>query len=172
MEDGAPGEIRTPDRSVRSRLLYPAELRVRGHNLTASAHQVAAIIAKKCDMARVFTKISKFFHNWLIYRVYDGWLCFIGKMPDPFHRTNWPRPRRRLSFWPHSGLMLGLCGRAPGPGRAAPMRPALRSFVRVSPSRASPSELTASQGLIWASRRCPATAPLFHGAWCALSAWY
>ena len=27
--DGAPGEIRTPDRSVRSRLLYPAELRVR-----------------------------------------------------------------------------------------------------------------------------------------------
>ncbi len=28
-EDGAPGEIRTPDRSVRSRLLYPAELRVR-----------------------------------------------------------------------------------------------------------------------------------------------
>ena len=25
-EDGAPGEIRTPDRSVRSRVLYPAEL--------------------------------------------------------------------------------------------------------------------------------------------------
>ena len=48
--------------------------------------------------------------------------------------------------------MLGLCGRVPGPGRAAPMRPALRSFVRVTPSRASPSELTASQGLIWASR--------------------
>jgi hypothetical protein len=24
---GAPGEIRTPDRSVRSRVLYPAELR-------------------------------------------------------------------------------------------------------------------------------------------------
>ena len=24
--DGAPGEIRTPDRSVRSRVLYPAEL--------------------------------------------------------------------------------------------------------------------------------------------------
>ena len=26
---GAPGEIRTPDRSVRSRVLYPAELRAR-----------------------------------------------------------------------------------------------------------------------------------------------
>ncbi len=26
---GAPGEIRTPDQSVRSRLLYPAELRAR-----------------------------------------------------------------------------------------------------------------------------------------------
>ena len=27
--DGAPGEIRTPDRSVRSRVLYPAELQAR-----------------------------------------------------------------------------------------------------------------------------------------------
>ncbi len=26
-KNGAPGEIRTPDRSVRSRVLYPAELR-------------------------------------------------------------------------------------------------------------------------------------------------
>jgi hypothetical protein len=26
VKDGAPGEIRTPDRSVRSRVLYPAEL--------------------------------------------------------------------------------------------------------------------------------------------------
>ncbi len=31
--DGAPGEIRTPDRSVRSRVLYPAELQA--HNLKA-----------------------------------------------------------------------------------------------------------------------------------------
>ena len=30
--DGAPGEIRTPDRSVRSRVLYPAELRARAWN--------------------------------------------------------------------------------------------------------------------------------------------
>ena len=67
--NGAPGEIRTPDRSVRSRLLYPAELRVRGHNLTASAHQVAAIIAKKCELARNFSKILKDFYKWLIYRV-------------------------------------------------------------------------------------------------------
>ena len=29
---GAPGEIRTPDRSVRSRVLYPAELRVHDMN--------------------------------------------------------------------------------------------------------------------------------------------
>ncbi len=29
---GAPEGIRTPDRSVRSRLLYPAELRVRSEN--------------------------------------------------------------------------------------------------------------------------------------------
>jgi hypothetical protein len=28
-QDGAPGRIRTFDRSVRSRVLYPAELRVR-----------------------------------------------------------------------------------------------------------------------------------------------
>jgi hypothetical protein len=28
--NGAPGEIRTPDRSVRSRVLYPAELRAHG----------------------------------------------------------------------------------------------------------------------------------------------
>ena len=27
LKNGAPGEIRTPDRSVRSRVLYPAELR-------------------------------------------------------------------------------------------------------------------------------------------------
>ena len=35
---GAPGEIRTPDRSVRSRVLYPAELRARKvANLTRTA---------------------------------------------------------------------------------------------------------------------------------------
>ena len=34
---GAPGEIRTPDRSVRSRVLYPAELRVHVHLI--SYHQ-------------------------------------------------------------------------------------------------------------------------------------
>ena len=33
LEFGAPGEIRTPDRSVRSRVLYPAELRAHGHIL-------------------------------------------------------------------------------------------------------------------------------------------
>ncbi len=32
-KDGAPGEIRTPDRSVRSRVLYPAELQA--HNSKA-----------------------------------------------------------------------------------------------------------------------------------------
>src|SRR4029079_3490054 len=31
-EDGAPGEIRTPDHLVRSQVLYPAELRARGSN--------------------------------------------------------------------------------------------------------------------------------------------
>ena len=29
LNNGAPGEIRTPDRPVRSRVLYPAELRAR-----------------------------------------------------------------------------------------------------------------------------------------------
>ncbi len=29
VKNGAPGEIRTPDRPVRSRVLYPAELRAR-----------------------------------------------------------------------------------------------------------------------------------------------
>ena len=34
--NGAPGEIRTPDQSVRSRLLYPAELRA----LNSKYHKV------------------------------------------------------------------------------------------------------------------------------------
>ena len=33
-KNGAPEGIRTPDRSVRSRLLYPAELRVRNEILS------------------------------------------------------------------------------------------------------------------------------------------
>ena len=33
---GAPGEIRTPDQPVRSRLLYPAELRARGEVIIQS----------------------------------------------------------------------------------------------------------------------------------------
>src|SRR5580704_17987052 len=34
-KSGAPGEIRTPDPLVRSQMLYPAELRARGHHSTA-----------------------------------------------------------------------------------------------------------------------------------------
>jgi hypothetical protein len=38
MKYGAPGEIRTPDRLVRSQVLYPAELRARFLNLLLAIH--------------------------------------------------------------------------------------------------------------------------------------
>jgi hypothetical protein len=43
VENGAPGEIRTPDQLVRSQLLYPTELRVREfrHSITFSVAQAA-----------------------------------------------------------------------------------------------------------------------------------
>src|SRR4030067_471499 len=40
---GAPGEIRTPDRSVRSRVLYPAELRARAWNGKAAHYAKPAL---------------------------------------------------------------------------------------------------------------------------------
>ena len=40
---GAPGEIRTPDRSVRSRVLYPAELQA--HNLKARFYGYLGLFA-------------------------------------------------------------------------------------------------------------------------------
>ena len=39
---GAPGEIRTPDQPVRSRLLYPAELRAPSPSLACAGDRVRA----------------------------------------------------------------------------------------------------------------------------------
>jgi hypothetical protein len=46
--DGAPGGIRTPDQSVRSRLLYPAELRAPAPSLAESAAPVASAVPCAC----------------------------------------------------------------------------------------------------------------------------
>ena len=43
--DGAPGEIRTPDRSVRSRVLYPAELQA--HNFEGAILRIFASICQR-----------------------------------------------------------------------------------------------------------------------------
>ena len=44
---GAPGEIRTPDRSVRSRVLYPAELRALGLVVAAMGRSYNIIMAER-----------------------------------------------------------------------------------------------------------------------------
>jgi hypothetical protein len=51
--DGAPGEIRTPDRSVRSRVLYPAELQAL--NLKAGFYGLL------CEFASLFCTLSAIF---------------------------------------------------------------------------------------------------------------
>ncbi len=45
MQDGASGRIRTSDRSVRSRVLYPAELRMHRENLLYNADSVPRYLA-------------------------------------------------------------------------------------------------------------------------------
>ena len=52
--DGAPGEIRTPDRSVRSRVLYPAELQAL--NLKAGFYGLFREFASLfCTLSAIFS---------------------------------------------------------------------------------------------------------------------
>ena len=47
---GAPGEIRTPDRLVRSQVLYPAELRARGLRSVLIFSRVSSGSASRCEV--------------------------------------------------------------------------------------------------------------------------
>jgi hypothetical protein len=53
--DGAPGEIRTPDRSVRSRVLYPAELQA--HNFEGAILRIFASICQR-KLSSCYTRAS------------------------------------------------------------------------------------------------------------------
>ncbi len=74
---GAPGEIRTPDRSVRSRVLYPAELRALGlvlqelaFGLPQGPHMVL-IVAQQVKLFLVRFQAQSLMHNRARGRVLD-----------------------------------------------------------------------------------------------------
>ena len=49
---GAPGEIRTPDRPVRSRVLYPAELRARCFDTVTLLYPTASTTLREgCELS-------------------------------------------------------------------------------------------------------------------------
>ena len=71
---GAPGEIRTPDPLVRSQMLYPAELRARGHYLTARRLELGRGGRPRDFELACGTRNSAFslvvlFASYLIYRL-------------------------------------------------------------------------------------------------------
>ncbi len=97
--NGAPGEIRTPDRPVRSRVLYPAELRAR----CSRARQMSA--REGCELSvgglRLSTIPAAILQ--LIYTSYPV-LQELGQPPTTFVPKTAPKPAIflfQVDFKPH-----------------------------------------------------------------------
>ena len=64
---GAPGEIRTPDRLVRSQVLYPAELRAR----VAGHYRVINLFSQRLLRRTLMVKESETITNKMLFNVDD-----------------------------------------------------------------------------------------------------
>ena len=80
-ENGAPGEIRTPDHLVRSQVLYPAELRAQKHDVNGGDYTRQGRRKKSVITALVASNV-KYIRDFQVAGVAEDWI-FKEKRSTP-----------------------------------------------------------------------------------------
>ncbi len=89
---GAPGEIRTPDRSVRSRVLYPAELQaLNGKSLWQRGRDYSGLPALHPSGAVLCTFKIAYLHGWSVCSRNEWNISCPGNFVEPSYRVLIPQ---------------------------------------------------------------------------------
>lgn len=88
-EDGAPGEIRTPDRLVRSQVLYPAELRARTSKLLIRR---ISSVARSAEPRSGIIQIRRAGVNTFLQKIFS--VHTTSQEPSDGSIIVWPSKRR------------------------------------------------------------------------------